>query len=100
MNTTNMPGFTAEVSLYKTSNRYHMIGATPQAGGMVHAAQIAPGGASCFSQCFRECIQDGFLPFQCGPACRRQCNPLPPTCGPCIGFRQCSDGSQRSCSAS
>lgn len=30
----NMPGFTAEVSLYRTSERYHMVGTSaPSAGG-------------------------------------------------------------------
>ncbi len=97
MNTMNTPGFTAEVSLYNTINHYHMIGTFHQADGTV-TAQIGSGDPFCFRLCFRECIEDGFPPFQCGPACRMQCNPPPPTCGPCVGFRQCSDGSQRPCS--
>src|SRR5688500_14462622 len=98
MNATNMPGFTAEVALYKTINPYHMTATTRQAGRTVHPAQIGPDNPSCFAECFRECIQEGIPPFQCGPACRSQCNPRP-TCGPCVGVRQCSDGSQRPCSA-
>lgn len=100
MSAMSMPGFTAEVSLYKTMNHYHMIGAIHEADGTVHAAQISLGNPPCFVQCFQECIQEGIPPFQCGPACRRQCNPPGPTCGPCVGVRQCSDGSQRSCTVS
>ena len=98
MNVTNIPGFTAEASLYKAINPYHMIGMLQQADGVIRPAQIASD-PSCFPECFRECIQEGIPPFQCGPACRRQCTPPRPSCGPCVGFRQCSDGSQRSCSA-
>ncbi len=97
MNAMKMPGFAGEVSLYKTMNHYHMIGAIHRADGTVHAAQISLGNPSCFVQCMRECIQEGFPPFQCGPACHRQCNP-PVTCGPCVGVRQCSDGTQIPCS--
>ncbi len=68
----NMPGFNAEASLYRTIDCYHMIGAIHQAAGAVHAAQIGPANPSCFVECFRECIQEGIPPFQCGPACRRQ----------------------------
>lgn len=92
-----IPGFTAEASLYKAINLYRMNGPRRQADGVIQPAQIGPG-PSCFLECFRDCIQEGIPPFQCGPACRQQCNPPAPTCGPCIGFRQCSDGSQRSCS--
>jgi len=97
MNTMNMPGFTAEVSLYKTINHYHMIEAIHQADGTVYAAQSGTGDPFCFGRCFRECIEDGFPPFQCGPACRQECNP-PITCGRCVGVRSCSDGTQRPCS--
>jgi hypothetical protein len=98
MNMTHIPGFTAEASLYKAINPYHMIGMFYQADDVINPAQIGSG-SSCFRECINNCLQEGFLPFQCGPRCRRECNPPAPTCGPCVGFRQCSDGSQRSCSA-
>ena len=95
----SMPGFTAEVSLRRiTGSSYYFPHAILQTGQAVHPAQFEPGDPSCFSECFRECIQEGIPPFQCGPGCRRACEPPRPTCGPCVGFRQCSDGSQRPCS--
>lgn len=97
MNTMHMPGFTAEVSLYETSNRYHMIGAINQGDGTVQPAQNGSEDPFCLTRCFRACIESGGSGFQCILECRNECNPQP-TCGRCTGFRQCSDGSQRSCS--
>jgi hypothetical protein len=95
MNIMNMPGFTAEASLYKTINHYHMIEAIHQADGTVHAAQLD---LDCYSQCISECIQSDGAGAQCGPACIDECSNTAVTCGRCVGFRQCSDGSQRPCS--
>lgn len=97
MNTMNMPGFTAEVSLYKAINHYHMVGAIHQDDGTVHPAQTESGDPFCVPRCFRACIEGGGSGFQCSQECRSECNPSI-TCGTCVGVRQCSDGSQRPCS--
>jgi hypothetical protein len=34
----NMPGLTAEASLYETSERYHMVTAQHRTDGIIHAA--------------------------------------------------------------
>ena len=69
----NMPGFTAEASLYKTSECYHIAGTRDQADGTVHPAygiknvknalliyDIFRGLFStygCCSQCKRDCYK-------------------------------------------
>ncbi len=101
MNNINMPGFTAEVSLYKTINHYHMIEGIHQADGTVHAAQFGdPDDPNCFEDCRDDCLALGFPFSTCIPLCMRVCDPQPPvvTCGRCVGFQRCSDGSRRPCS--
>jgi hypothetical protein len=73
MNTMKMPGFTAEVSLYKAINHYHMIAAIHQADGTVHAAQFGPAYLICFRRCFRACIAGGGSGGQCSEECRSEC---------------------------
>ncbi len=53
-----IPGFTAEASLYKTDEYYHMIGAANQVDGAIQLAQI------------------GSIPFpiRCIPGCLIACN--------------------------
>jgi hypothetical protein len=94
----NTPGFTAEVSLYKTTTQYRMTWTVHQADGTVHAAQNGSGDPFCLTRCFRACIEGGGLGFQCIQECRSECGLLPPVCGRCVGFRQCSDGTQKPCS--
>jgi hypothetical protein len=69
MKTMNMPGFTAEVSLYKTTNHYHMIEAVHQADGTVHAALIG----NCFRDCFRACRALGESGWWCSSICQQEC---------------------------
>src|SRR5678816_1982395 len=95
----NMPGFTAEVSLYNTTTQYQMTWTVHQPDGTVHAAQNGSGDPFCFGRCFRACIEGGGLGFQCSKECRSECEPPPPVCGGrCVGFRQCSNGTQKPCS--
>jgi hypothetical protein len=44
----NTPLFTAEASLYRTSERYHAVAAFDQANGTIHPAQ-------CDEQCLGDC---------------------------------------------
>ena len=58
MSTINMPGFTAEASLYPTSRHYQMAQAPAQAGGAVRPAGFVDPG--CYARCH----------YWCGPDCR------------------------------
>jgi hypothetical protein len=60
----NMPGFTAEASVYKTSERYHALVAVShyQTDGA-----ILP--ASCMGECMYDCLEGGMR----GGACVRLC---------------------------
>lgn len=107
----NIPGFNAEVSLYRTNQRYQLLaswaGVTREYVGLAQFLARAPGGESCLPK-LTGCVPDEesstgcsryFITRDCevnriGP-CR--C-PGPVQCGPCVGVRQCSDGSQRPCS--
>jgi hypothetical protein len=58
MSTINMPGFTAEASLYPTSRHYQMAQAPAQAGGAVRPAGFVD--HDCYTSC------NSF----CGPDCK------------------------------
>ncbi len=109
MNTINMPGFTAESSVYRTSGHYQMTAGFDANGGVVQPQ-------ACDADCARECGEGecgdltGRQRLQCLRQCfnRCGCGPQPQVCGPCqcdpqTGWSQrcCSeDGtncSQRSC---
>lgn len=73
MNTTKIPGFTAEASIYKTVERYRMAGimipvdtVTSSIAPAAFLAAPAPreknGGASCFCPC---CIISGGILWCC-----------------------------------
>lgn len=64
----NMPGFTAEASLYKTSGNYRMIGTFDSVEGSVQLAQ-----GNCFRNCMEECVDEGLLPIQCLSICHHKC---------------------------
>jgi len=53
----NIPGFTAEASLYKTSERYHMAVRLSQAPEAIYL-QVGPKGVDkeCFWDCYEDCI--------------------------------------------
>jgi len=113
----NIPGFTADVSLYKTSGHYRlavgMAGMTTMHIGLAQFMRPLPdglaGGPHCKPRCVpcqpdstsetgcSRCCLDSVCEWNCEPCTAPSCKPTP-TCGPCVGFRQCSDGSQKSCS--
>jgi hypothetical protein len=68
-----IPGFTAEASVYKTSERHHL----PVA--FAHhqtAGAIRPASVSCRSECMHDCLQGGHArPGLCVRLCRVVCQP-------------------------
>ena len=94
MNTMNIPGYTAEASLCKTSGRYgYSLRAFAQANTGVIPSLIRRCGP-CYRDdtgaCVRDCTNPcppGHLPNGCGgtdtiPCAPSQCSPLPPPCCP------------------
>jgi|ERR1700741_3398324 hypothetical protein len=86
MNTMNIPGFTAEASVWRTIGRYEMGGATVQDDGTVHPAQQACP-PRCIQECEFGCQRDGLSKSFCEKLCQSDCtaygsgNPL--QCSPC-----------------
>ena len=77
---TNMPGFTAEGSLYKTSRHYRMLGALDLAKrSIVLSQQALASRISCYSECYLDCMdcdrsRPGCpLPSECASGCRCRC---------------------------
>src|SRR4051794_17180734 len=110
MNIMNMPGFTAEASLYKTNQRYQLLaswaGVTRVYVGLAQFLRPPPeDGESCPkgfvceadpdspTGCTRVFVRSDCTEARFGPPC--QCPSPIVTCGPCVGFQQCSDGTQR-----
>jgi hypothetical protein len=97
----NMPQFTADASLYRTNRRYRLTAFL----GTNLGGQVSPAvqkGFSCVvsdPNCpsgFSGLFCRDFNPDNCVETGR--CCTKPVTCGPCVGTRQCSDGSRRTCS--
>ncbi len=103
----SIPGFTANASLYKSSQQYRL-----SATGTLSTTSVVPqqqgdfGACNCDDRCCRDCFsrleQERGINCEigqtfCGLICRNECCP-PITCGSCRGFQQCSDGSFRPCS--
>ena len=66
----NMAGFTAEASVYKTSERYHALVAVPH-----HQTDGAIRPASCIGECVHECLQFGHMRAgDCVRLCRLECS--------------------------
>lgn len=83
MNTMNMPGFTAESSVYRTSGHYQMAAGFDANGGVVQLQ-------ACDVDCLRECPGGcgdltGRQRAQCLTQCRNRCGCIPQSqvCGPC-----------------
>lgn len=73
-----MPGFTAETSLYQTSEHYHIYRVFTQDNGLIHLAQ----NQDCLDECFDGC--NGGDPWLTGPEraacynrCIRKCSKVP-----------------------
>jgi len=99
MNIMNVPGFTAEASLYKTNQRYQLLaswaGVTKEYVGLAQFLSLPdgqPDGQSCLVRV--RCLPDPDSPTGCSKIrteldCTEtnlgscQCPPPPTTCGPC-----------------
>jgi len=70
----NMPGFTAEASLYKTSRHYSMAGTVDQSSGTIYPAILR--GANCFRNCLNSlCVREDD-PY-CYDNCQCICHGIP-----------------------
>jgi len=83
----NVPGFSAEASVYKTSVPYYMGGAYAlPSTGISAARQFCP--PSCVQTCERLCQQDGLSQGACAKLCLSDCSAYgtgdPVSCGPCV----------------
>jgi hypothetical protein len=87
MNTTNMPGFTAEESLYRTSGRYQVSSSTHRV--QLNASLVQPSAAIYVGGrfvCYGEVTDNGFI--NCYPPGGGVSEPPDLVCGPCIRGRQ------------
>jgi hypothetical protein len=92
-----MQAFSAEMSIYKTSNQYRGPTNWPMAAGSrVVAQQICD--SDCLDQCDFDCVTAcddpstmGVCLSQCRANCKRECcpPPCPTSCGPCS--QTCTD---------
>jgi hypothetical protein len=69
----NIPGFTAEASLYRKIERYRMAGAHAQADGAIQPAQRG----NCYWDCMANCTD---LDYYCSVNCNCFCRGGPPKC--------------------
>ena len=90
----NLPQFTAEASLGKSSGAYRQAPLPSLLGSLVLPALCFPEGecGPCRNGTQR-CCEGGKIVIE---SC--EAPPPPVSCGPCVGVRNCSDGSTRSCS--
>jgi hypothetical protein len=73
-----MPGFTAEVSLYRTSAHYYQVG---EPLGQSQWAASPAQSDDCFRRCFDSCREAGGIALQCSAECRETCGE--PFCSGC-----------------
>ena len=69
-NKKNLPGFTAEASLYKTSEHYHTIGTGTFVDGAIHPAVRDP---ECVDNCAIKCAGRGRFAQACFNHCVNRC---------------------------
>jgi hypothetical protein len=93
MNTLRIPGFSAEASMYRTDANYRHALLPSIIGSSVTPALCFPDGCGPCRNGKQRCCENGHIIVE---DCETP--PPPPTCGPCVGVRHCSDGTQRSCS--
>ena len=106
LNTTHIPGFTAEASTYRTPRSYsYTVEWAGSADSQAGLSRVRPAAGECpvirigchfdselggcFSYIQRADCSEKYTPCICPPP--------PVTCGPCVGTRKCSDGSTRTC---
>jgi hypothetical protein len=70
----NMPRFTAEASLYRTSGHHPTAGTFSQAAGTIQPAFHRD---DCYWNCLSNCDDD---PYYCSINCRCFCKGGPPRC--------------------
>ena len=95
MNNMNTPGFTAAGSLYTTNGHYRGASVGFNSSVLIVPAVCSQDYCGPCINGWQSCCVEGGYPH------RVRCEappPPPPTCGPCVGVRQCSDGTQKSCS--
>jgi hypothetical protein len=51
----NLPGFTAEVTLYEQTRHYHAAHANPRGSYGVNLAQLLTQSVGCYQSCLAEC---------------------------------------------
>lgn len=93
MNTLRIPGFSAEASMYRPRTNYQRTRLQGFTGSVVTPALCFPDGCGPCRNGQQRCCENGHIIVE---DC--EVSPPPPTCGPCVGVRHCTDGSQRSCS--
>ena len=71
MNTMNMPGFTGEASVYRTSQQYLITEAPAQAVGAIHPASFLDW--RCYAKCQNTCDCSDFRGQKKGE-CLLECN--------------------------
>ena len=74
----NMPGYTAESSIYRTSGQYWMTAGIDASGAIIRPQ-------ACDLDCLNDCTPDcdefiGQARARCLANCRRLCCPPPPQC--------------------
>jgi hypothetical protein len=80
----NIPGFSAQASLYKTSGHYHSTHAFTESGGNALRPAQGPWGCNtrclwdCRRWCTRQCGSDRLCLLVCREDCYDQCNCLTP----------------------
>ncbi|WHZ26574.1 MAG: hypothetical protein OJF51_001369 [Nitrospira sp.] len=98
MRAINMPGFTAEASLYRMVRYYQTLGSDDSAEEAVVSPQQLLAANNCYSKCYLDCMdcdrsRPGCpLPSVCASGCRCRCYgicPPPPLPAPPPYFDQC-----------
>ncbi len=70
----SMPEFTAQASLYRTSNRYHSLGQRGQPQSAVVIPQLGGRGFKGYNGCVMDCLERN--PNRTVTQCRRDCHDL------------------------
>ena len=88
----NLPPFTAEASLGRARRVYRRRALPSPVGSLVMPAL-------CFPDACGPCINGKQRCCEGGHIIVEECGPPPPTCGPCVGVRHCSNGVNKPCTA-
>jgi hypothetical protein len=72
MNATNIPGFTAENALYRSSDQYRSHSLRGELAGGVTAQFCCQDFRDC-EECLSDCLADGDYPEECRQQCHCEC---------------------------